>query len=526
MSSLGKGITAASIGALLKARNLSVTIQKLDPYLNIDPGTMNPYQHGEVFVTTDGAETDLDLGHYERFLDRNLTRRNNYTTGQIYDLVLSRERKGDYLGGTVQVIPHVTDAIKEAILGAGEKDVDIVICEIGGTVGDIESLPFLEAIRQLRYDLKDEDVCYIHLTLVPYLKSVGELKTKPTQHSVRELLSIGIQPDLIICRSEYPLTREIKRKIALFCNVREEAVISAVDTDFIYRVPLLLHEEGLDSRIIERLNIWTGSPHLEPWRELVSRYEGAKGEVRIAVVGKYVELKDSYKSLHEALLHASLHHGVRIKIQYLDAETLEGRDPEEILAETDGILIPGGFGERGIEGKIQAVRFAREHRIPLLGICLGMQVMVIEAARNLLGMVEANSTEFDPRTPDPVIDLMEEQKGVTKKGGTMRLGSYPCLLLPDTRAQAVYNIQEICERHRHRYEVNNRYREQLEQCGLKVSGIYPEKNLVEIVERHDHPWFVGCQFHPEFQSRPFRPHPLFVGFVGASITYAHQPLLL
>lgn len=526
VSSLGKGITAASIGALLKSRNLSVTIQKLDPYLNIDPGTMNPYQHGEVFVTCDGAETDLDLGHYERFLDRNLTRRNNLTTGQIYDRVLSRERRGDYLGGTVQVIPHVTDAIKEGIRGVAEEGVDIAICEIGGTVGDIESLPFLEAIRQLRYDLGNENVCYIHLTLVPYLRSVGELKTKPTQHSVRELLSIGIQPDILICRCEQPLTPEIKRKISLFCNVREEDVISAVDTDFIYRVPLLLHHEGLDSRIIERLNIWTGSPHLEPWEDLVRRYEQTTSEVSIAIVGKYVELRDSYKSLHEALLHASLHHGVRLKIQYLDAEELEKRPPEDLLMGVDGILIPGGFGQRGILGKIKAIQFAREHRVPLLGICLGMQLMVIETARNLLDLSDANSTEFAPHTPHPVIDLMEDQKGVSRKGGTMRLGNYACRILPHTRAFELYGSYETSERHRHRYEFNNRYRDTLEAAGLKMSGINPERNLVEIVERPDHPWFIGCQFHPEFQSRPFRPHPLFLGFVGASMTYAHQPLLL
>lgn len=523
-SSLGKGIAASSIGALLESRNLAVTIQKLDPYLNVDPGTMNPFQHGEVFVTEDGAETDLDLGHYERFLHRPMSRRNNYTTGQIYDAVLSKERRGDYLGATVQVIPHVTDAIKERIYDVA-KGYDVVICEIGGTVGDIESQPFLEAIRQIRYEIGDDHVCYVHVTLVPYMASAHELKTKPTQHSVRELRAIGIQPDIILCRSDRPLGEEIRRKISLFCNVPVENVAEAADADTIYRVPLLLHGEGVDQRVLDKLKIWTGSAKLDAWQDLLDRYDNPRGTVTIGVVGKYVELRESYKSLHESLLHASLAHRHACDIRYIDAEELERDGAERHLAAVDGLLVPGGFGERGVEGKIVAVRFAREHRMPFFGICLGMQVATIETARHLAGLDGAFSTEFRPDCPHPVIDLMEHQRGVAKKGGTMRLGSYPCRIVPDTLAAAAYDDLEIAERHRHRWEFNNDYRAKLEAAGLVISGVSPDGLLVEIVERRDHPWFLGCQFHPEFKSRPFAPHPLFKAFVGASIAAAEQPTL-
>jgi CTP synthase len=523
-SSLGKGIAASSIGALLESRNLAVTIQKLDPYLNVDPGTMNPFQHGEVFVTEDGAETDLDLGHYERFLHRPMSRRNNYTTGQIYDDVLGKERRGDYLGATVQVIPHVTDAIKERIYDVA-KGYDVVICEIGGTVGDIESQPYLEAIRQIRYEIGDDHVCYVHVTLVPYMASAHELKTKPTQHSVRELRAIGIQPDIIVCRSDRPLGQDIRRKISLFCNVPVENVAEAADADTIYRVPLLLHGEGVDQRVLDKLKIWTGSAKLDSWQDLLDRYDNPKGTVTIGVVGKYVELRESYKSLHESLLHASLAHRHACDIRYIDAEELERDGAERHLSTVDGLLVPGGFGERGVEGKIAAVRFAREHRMPFFGICLGMQVATIETARHLAGLDDAFSTEFQPDCPHPVIDLMEHQRGVAKKGGTMRLGSYPCTIAPGTLAAAAYDEVEIAERHRHRWEFNNDYREKLEAAGLVISGTSPDGLLVEIVERRDHPWFLGCQFHPEFKSRPFAPHPLFKAFVGASIAAAAQPAL-
>ncbi len=525
VSSLGKGIAASSIGALLESRNLTVTIQKLDPYLNVDPGTMNPFQHGEVFVTDDGAETDLDLGHYERFVTCPLSRRNNYTSGQIYDDVLSRERRGDYLGNTVQVIPHVTDAIKERILGVAD-GFDIVVCEIGGTVGDIESQPFLEAIRQLRYDLGPENVCYVHVTLVPFIGAADELKTKPTQHSVRELRAIGIQPDVIVCRCDRELDADIKRKISLFCNVAVENVVTAMDADSIYRVPLLLADEGIDERVIKCLNIWTGAPKLDPWRDLMRRYDNPEGEVTIGVVGKYVDLTESYKSLHEALLHAGLHHSHRVSVEYIDAESLETGPAADILGNVDGILVPGGFGSRGVEGKIRAIQYAREHKVPFFGICLGMQTAVIESARNLAGLDDAHSTEFDQDSPHPVIDLMEHQRGVESKGGTMRLGAYPCTVANASHAHDAYEAIEISERHRHRFEFNNDYRDQLEAIGLHITGTSPDNLLVEIVERKDHPWFLGCQFHPEFKSRPFDPHPLFRDFVGASITHAHQPALI
>lgn len=510
VSSLGKGITAASVAALLESRNLTVSLQKLDPYINVDPGTMNPLQHGEVFVTDDGCETDLDLGHYERFSSRPASRKSNYTTGQIYKTVLDREREGHYLGKTVQVIPHITDTIKEVIVAAAE-GADIGIVEIGGTVGDIESLPFLEAIRQMRIDFGAENVCYIHLTYVPYLKRAGEVKTKPTQHSVRELRAIGIQPDLVVCRSEVPLTSELKEKISLFCDVATDSVISAIDADSIYKVPLNLHEEGMDERIIKVLKIWTGGPKLKAWETLAEKLDHPAGEVTIAVVGKYVDLAESYKSLHEALLHAGIAHDVKVRIRYVNAEKFEDDD----FAQIDGILVPGGFGERGVEGKINAVRVARESKIPFFGICLGMQCAVIEYARNVAGL-DAHSAEFTPDAVDAVIDLMEEQREVTQKGGTMRLGGYPCTLTPGSLAHKTYGSLQIRERHRHRFEFNNDYREKLEESGLILSGLSPDGSLVEVVELADHPWFLGCQFHPEFLSRPFLPHPLFVGFIGAA----------
>lgn len=525
VSSLGKGITASSVGALLEARGLRVTIQKLDPYLNVDPGTMNPYQHGEVFVTDDGAETDLDLGHYERFLGRPMSRGNNYTTGQIYDDVLTKERRGDYLGNTVQVIPHVTDAIKERILGIAA-GVDIVICEIGGTVGDIESQPYLEAIRQLRYDLGSENVCYVHVTLVPFIPVADELKTKPTQHSVRELRAIGIQPDIIVCRCDRDLSPEIKRKIGLFCNVPVECVVTAKDADSIYRVPLALSAEKIDQRIIERLNIWTGAARLEPWHDLLRRHDNPVGKVTIGVVGKYVELAEAYKSLHEALLHAGLAHTYRVHVRYIDAEHVQHTGGEASLADVDGVLVPGGFGARGFEGKIEAIRYAREHKVPFFGICLGMQAAVVECARHLANLKDANSTEFQSDVPHPVIDLMEHQRGVVTKGGTMRLGAYPCTLVAGTKAAEAYGELNISERHRHRWEFNNAYRERLQAAGLVISGLSPDNTLVEVIEYADHPWFVGCQFHPEFKSTPFKPHPLFKAFIQASIKRAHQPALL
>lgn len=523
VSSLGKGIASASIGALLEARGLKVSLQKLDPYINVDPGTMSPFQHGEVFVTDDGAETDLDLGHYERFTSAKMGKINNFTTGQIYDSVIQKERRGDYLGKTVQVIPHITDEIKSFILKAA-LDNDILIVEIGGTVGDIESLPFLEAIRQFRFDFGKENTLYVHLTLVPYIESAGELKTKPTQHSVKELQSIGIRPDILICRSDRPLPKEVKSKIALFCNVSEDAVISAKDVKSIYEVPLFVHEEGLDEKIIELLNIWTKVPDLTKWERLCHNIYQPIDEVTIGVVGKYVSLKDSYKSLNEALCHGGVANKVRVNLKYIDSEDIENSGIGNIFDDCDGILVPGGFGNRGIDGKIEAINFARENKVPYFGICLGMQLMVIEFAKNVCGLKGAYSTEFDPKTPHPVIYLMKEwfdyQKNMVikrdenvKMGGTMRLGAYPCVLRKGTLAMKAYNSEIIYERHRHRYEFNNDYRDTLTKAGLVVSGTSPDENLVEIVEIKDHPWFLGCQFHPEFKSKPHEPHKLFVSFI-------------
>jgi CTP synthase len=527
LSSLGKGLASAAIGALLESRGLRVTIQKLDPYINVDPGTMNPFQHGEVFVTDDGAETDLDLGHYERFTDAKLGKNNNYTTGKIYHSVITKERRGDYLGGTVQVIPHITDEIKTAVKNVAE-DVDVAIIEIGGTIGDIESLPFLEAIRQFRADVGKEHVIYIHLTLVPYISTAGEVKTKPTQHSVKELRSIGIQPDILLCRTDRFLSSGIKKKIALFCNVSEDAVITAKDVNCIYEVPLVFHQEGLDNKIVDLLHIWTRAPRLDPWKEVVRQYTAPTKTVTIAIVGKYVDLTESYKSLNEALYHGGMANDARVHLKFIDSETLSPDTCPESLQDVDGILVPGGFGSRGIEGKICAAAFARTAGIPYFGICLGMQIAVIEFARYVAGLDDANSAEFNELTPHPVIYLMtewfDEKTGSVEKrdegsdkGATMRLGAYPCVLKPDTKAFEAYGVREISERHRHRYEFNNDYIERLETAGLVISGTSPREDLVEMVELPDHPWFVGCQFHPEFKSRPRRPHPLFREFIRASV---------
>jgi CTP synthase len=529
LSSLGKGLASASIGALLESRGLSVTIQKLDPYINVDPGTMNPFQHGEVFVTDDGAETDLDLGHYERFTNAKTGMNNNFTTGKIYYSVISKERRGDYLGGTVQVIPHITDEIKRSIKLVADC-VDVVIVEIGGTIGDIESLPFLEAIRQFKTDVGKENVIYIHLTLVPYIATAGEVKTKPTQHSVKELRSIGIQPDILLCRADRDLSKDIKAKIALFCNVGVDAVITAKDVASIYEVPLNFHKEGLDDKIIELLNIWTRAPRLEVWENLVRRIKSLAYSVKIAIVGKYTNLIESYKSLNEALYHGGFSNDSRVSLFFVDSESIGADNCGEILAGADGILVPGGFGSRGVEGKICAARYAREKKIPYFGICLGMQIAVIEYARNVAGMEGAHSSEFDDKTSFPVIYLMlswydEKTKTVqnrdvtSEKGGTMRLGAYPCLLKEGTLASIAYDAEKISERHRHRYEFNNKYMKILEENGLTVSGISPSGDLVEIVEIKGHPWFLGCQFHPEFKSRPMNPHPLFKSFIGAALKH-------
>jgi CTP synthase len=521
VSSLGKGITAASLGRLLKSRGLRVVIQKFDPYLNVDPGTMSPFQHGEVFVTDDGAETDLDLGHYERFVDENLTRESNITSGSVYYNVIRKERRGDYLGGTVQVIPHVTNEIKERISRVSRNpEVDVVITEIGGTVGDIESLPFLEAIRQYRNDIGRQNVLYIHVTLIPFIGVAGELKTKPTQHSVNELREIGIQPDIIVCRADRAISRELKDKVALFTDVDPRAVIAAVDAPNIYFVPLNLREEGLDELVVSKLGLECGPADLSEWEGLVDRIRARSGVVRIALVGKYVQLQDAYLSVVEALRHGALHHGRDLEVVWVDAEGLR---PEEIRSEletADGILVPGGFGIRGIEGKILAVQYARENNVPFLGICLGMQVAVVEFARHMAGMAAANSSEFDPETPYPVIDLLPEQKDVEDMGGTMRLGASPSKLVPGTKAFEAYREEVIYERHRHRYEVNNSLRTRLVEAGLTISGMTPDERLVEIIELDDHPWFVASQFHPEFKSRPTRPQPLFRDFVGAAIECA------
>ena len=517
VSSLGKGIAAAGIGAIMEARGLRVSFLKLDPYVNVDPGTMNPLQHGEVFVTDDGAETDLDLGHYERFGSLRMSKRNNLTTGQIYDAVIRKERRGDYLGKTVQVIPHITDEIKAAIRAAAE-NCDILITEIGGTVGDIESLPFLEAVRQMRYDAGPGNTAYCHVTLVPYIKAAGEVKTKPTQHSVRELRAIGIQADLLICRSEEPLSAELKGKIGLFCNVQESCVISCPDVASIYEVPLVLREQGVDDRLAEILNIWTREPQLETWHQLVHAIRNPEGSVRVGIVGKYVDLTESYKSLNEALFHGGTRHRHRVELHFIDSEKLEKSDVAETLAPMDAILVPGGFGRRGAEGKIAAIRYAREQGVPFFGICLGMQMAVVEFARHCAGLPSANSREFDDHTDVAVIDLMEEQRTRQDKGATMRLGAFPCRLEPGSLAARIYQREEVSERHRHRYEFSNRWRQRLEEAGLRLSGLSPDGELVEIVELIDHPWFLGCQFHPEFKSRPLKPHPLFASFIEAAIT--------
>ena len=518
VSSLGKGITAASLGCLLKSRGLRVVIQKFDPYLNVDPGTMSPYQHGEVFVTDDGAETDLDLGHYERFVDENLTRDSNVTSGSVYDHVISKERRGDYLGSTVQVIPHVTNEIKERIARvASDPDIDVVITEIGGTVGDIESLPFLEAIRQFRNDIGRRHVLYIHVTLIPFISTSGELKTKPTQHSVSELRSIGIQPDIIVCRSDRNISPELREKIALFTDVEARAVVSCVDAADIYEVPLTLRDEGLDGLVVDKLGLETRGPRLEDWIALVDSIKSARGTVKIGLVGKYVQLRDAYLSVIEALKHACIHHGRKLELIWVDAESLEDEELRTTLEAADGILVPGGFGVRGTEGKIKSVRFARENNVPFLGLCLGMQVAVAEFARSIGGMEGANSSEFDPDTDYPVIDLLPEQEGVSDMGGTMRLGASPSRLVPGTKAYQAYGTELIQERHRHRYEVNNEYRDTLTGAGLVVSATTVDERLVEMIELPDHPWFVACQFHPEFKSRPTRPHPLFRDFVGAAL---------
>jgi len=526
VSALGKGIAAAATGALLEAKGLKVTLQKLDPYINVDPGTLSPFQHGEVFVTDDGIETDLDLGHYERFTSLRTSQANNYTTGKIYYNVITKERQGDYLGETVQVVPHITDEIKSAIKSASN-GYDVVIVEIGGTIGDIESLPFLEAIRQFRYDVGKDNVLYMHLTLIPYVKSAGEIKTKPTQHSVKEFREIGIQPDILLCRTEMPLPTDAKKKIAIHCNLDLDAVISARDVETIYEVPLVLHNEGLDYIIGKKLNLNLGEPNLSRWNDIVRKIKEPKNEVNIAIVGKYTGLKDSYKSLWEALTHGGIANDARVNLQWVDSEEIGAYGPERYLSEADGILVPGGFGYRGIEGKVRAIQYAREKKIPYFGICLGMQCAVIEFARNVCGL-SANSTEFDFNTKDPVIYLMErwydfrkgkieERKKDSHKGGTMRLGAYPCILEEGSFAYTAYTVKEISERHRHRYEFNNAYRDILTSHGLKISGQSPDGELVEIIEFEDHPWFLGCQFHPEFKSRPTDPHPLFRAFIGASL---------
>ena len=522
VSSLGKGITAASLGRLLKNRGYKVTIQKFDPYINIDPGTMSPYQHGEVFVTDDGAETDLDLGHYERFVDENLSKASNVTTGKIYQSVINKERKGEYLGSTIQVIPHITNEIKERVMRVGKADnADIVITEIGGTVGDIESLPFLEAIRQVRKDLPNKnDVIYIHVTLVPYISAAEELKTKPTQHSVKELRSIGIQPDIIVCRTMKELSEDMKKKIALFCDVEPDAVINNLTADSIYDVPLLMEQEGLDHIALKKLGLADRPVDLSDWKDMVARIHNAKGVTRIALVGKYVKLHDAYLSVVEALSHAGYAYGTKIDIRWVNSEELEENKPDlsEVFKDIDGIIVPGGFGYRGIEGKIDAIRYARENKIPYLGLCLGMQCAVIEFARNVCAMKKANSSEFIPDTPYPVIDLMSDQEDVTEKGGTMRLGIYPCKLKDGTKARKLYDNKEIIyERHRHRYEVSNELRPILEKTGLVISGTSPDGRLVEIIELKDHPYFEATQAHPEFKSRPNRPHPLFLGFIEAAL---------
>lgn len=516
LSSLGKGITASALGSLMESRGLRVTFAKLDPYINVDPGTMNPFQHGEVFVTDDGAETDMDLGHYERFTTTKMGRVNNFTTGQIYDAVLTKERQGEYLGATVQVIPHITNEIKERVYKASE-GADLMFVEIGGTVGDIESLPFLEAIRQLGYELGKENAVFLHVTLVPYIPAADEVKTKPTQHSVKALREIGIQPDFLVCRADRDLPKDIKRKIALFCNVPVERVVTARDVESIYEVPLLLAEEGIDHELAEALNIWSRPADLSSWQKIVDRLKNPKHEVTIGIVGKYVDLTDSYKSLNEALLHGGIANETKVNLHFVDSEDLEQLEAEKLLSDCDGILVPGGFGQRGTEGKLRAIRYAREQSIPFFGICLGMQLAVVEFARNVAGFKDANSTEFNPETSAPVINLMAEQRDVTAMGATMRLGTYECELKEATLASRIYSASSVKERHRHRYEMNNEFREPLEEHGLVISGTSPDGILVEMVELKEHPWFLGCQAHPEFKSRPGQAHPLFASYISACV---------
>ena len=516
VSSLGKGLASASIAALLEARGLKVTIQKLDPYINVDPGTMNPLQHGEVFVTEDGAETDLDLGHYERFISSRLTRRNNFTTGQVYDSVIKKERRGEYLGATVQVIPHITDEIKHNIKSC-TAGYDVAIIEVGGTVGDIESLPFLEAIRQLRHESGPQNSVALHLTLVPYIGAAGELKTKPTQHSVQKLREIGIWPDMLLCRCDRPIPAGQRQKIALFSNVPTEGVYTSLDVATIYELPLHLHQQGLDEKLCEMLNIWSRTPSLDAWQRVVDRVMHPEHEVQIGIVGKYVDLVESYKSLNEALIHGGIDNNCKVRLRYIDAEEVEAQGAAKFLSDVDALLVPGGFGARGIEGKIAAVRYAREQKLPFFGICLGMQIAVIEYARNVCGLVGANLAEFDKECKTAVIDLMIDQRGVQNLGGTMRLGAYPCKLKPGSLAFAAYGSELISERHRHRYEVSNAFRAQLEERGMTLSGLSPDGELVEMVELADHPYFLGCQFHPEFKSRPMEPHPLFRQFIAAAL---------
>ena len=519
MSSLGKGLAAASMSALLESRGLKVTNQKLDPYINVDPGTMSPFQHGEVFVTDDGAETDLDLGHYERFSSTRMGKSNNLTTGQVYYSVITKERRGDYLGKTVQVIPHITNEIKDFIRKTA-KGFDVSIVEIGGTVGDIESLPFLEAIRQFRNEVGKQNAIFIHLTWVPLIKTAGEVKTKPTQHSVKALREIGIQPDILLCRTENFLSEDIKSKISLFCNVEVAAVFTAKDVSCIYEVPLIYHREGLDAKIVDLLNIWTGQPNLDIWQDVVDKFTNPPYEVCIGIVGKYVNLTDSYKSLNEALVHGGIANNCRVKLKFIDSEKVEAEGLGNLLDDVDGVLVPGGFGIRGIEGMILTVQYAREKKIPYFGICLGMQMAVVEYARNICSLDKANSSEFDIQTPHPVIDLLPEQREITDKGASMRLGAYHCMVSPDSYAFAAYGQKEISERHRHRYEFNNDYKKILTDKGLQITGASPDGRLAEIVEIKDHPWFLGCQFHPEFKSRPTKPHPLFSKFIEAALKQA------
>lgn len=516
VSSLGKGIVAASVGALLETRGLKVSMTKADPYINVDPGTMNPFQHGEVFVTDDGAETDLDLGHYERFTSARLRRVNSFSTGQVYDRVLSKERKGDYLGGTVQVIPHVTNEIKDFIFNAS-KGADVSIVEIGGTVGDIEGLPFLEAIRQIRYDLGEENVLFIHLTLVPFIKAAKELKTKPTQHSVKELRQLGIQPHILCCRTEEPISKELKRKIALTCDVKNECVIEVLDADSIYKVPKILNEQDLDQIIVDFLNIWTRSPNLNSWEDIWESIDKPSSECTIGVVGKYVDVIDSYKSINESIVHAGISNRAKVKVEYLDATTINDSNAASILGKYHGVIVPGGFGNRGVDGKISAIKYLRENNKPFLGICLGMQLAAVEFARNKVGIEDVDSQEFNENAKNLVIHLMEEQKGITKKGGTMRLGAYPCKVSSSSKAFFAYKQASISERHRHRYEFNNSYKEIFKENGMIFSGVSPDETLVEMMELEDHPWFVACQFHPELKSGPMRAHPLFRDFIAASL---------